>query len=284
MLTTFSSCGKFTKAIINNFEPEQGSDTVDPTSLAYFYTFESDTITQDASGNDVFQNGFSGAKDLVYLKNNQSNATISNDIYNNGASSLNILNGSPVSGTNYCSRAYLKNFTMPYSANQTVFLKVYITSVTGLYASVFATGTTTQTCLKFGFDNATYLSTIIYNGNTVEYIGYFNASPNLIQTNNWYSLAVVKNNDTITIYLNGQYGYNNYTAFNHGSSPTQGAIAVRPSCYIVDASIPTKFYVGRFKDGDATNNWQGNIDDLRIYNRALTQSEIQTLHNNNNLN
>jgi len=43
-------------------------------------------------------------------------------------------------------------------------------------------------------------------------------------------------------------------------------------------NIDNEIYIGRhYKSG--MNIFDGNIDDIRIYNRALTESEIQQLYN-----
>ncbi|MDO8522948.1 MAG: LamG domain-containing protein, partial [bacterium] len=79
----------------------------------------------------------------------------------------------------------------------------------------------------------------------------------ILQANTWYHITLTKSGTTITIYLNG--------VFNVSSTKTVGA-----------ATGVTN--IGINKDG-VSDPFNGQIDDVRIYNRALTPDEIKRLYN-----
>ena len=43
------------------------------------------------------------------------------------------------------------------------------------------------------------------------------------------------------------------------------------------ASMPTGLNTLEFAEGDGTNNFYGNTKDIRVYNEALTDAQLQTL-------
>lgn len=86
-----------------------------------------------------------------------------------------------------------------------------------------------------------------------------NIESSVISTDTWYHVVGVYNESTIAIYLNGSLDT---------SGACTGTITTR------DHNIE----IGR--EGWTTGRWEhdGIIDDVRIYDRALTSSEIQTLY------
>ncbi len=79
-------------------------------------------------------------------------------------------------------------------------------------------------------------------------------NPNL---NQWYNLAVARSGNTYTIYVDGQVG---------GSESD--------STVIPDANVPLR--IGR-NPNEAAFGLNGVMDEVAIYNRALSESEIQQL-------
>ncbi len=98
------------------------------------------------------------------------------------------------------------------------------------------------------------------------------STPNIIQQNIWQNITVVFNgllntNERVSLYLNG-----NFVQFiNVNNAPSQiGTTATRT--YLGAACGPDG-------DDDAWSHFNGIIDDIGIWNRALTINEIQNLHN-----
>ena len=73
----------------------------------------------------------------------------------------------------------------------------------------------------------------------------------------WYHVVDLYDGNTQKLYLNG--------VLKASRTPT-GKNTVR-----------TNFFIGHLQFNK--NNWEGYIDDLRIYNRALTVAEAQFLYN-----
>jgi hypothetical protein len=80
-----------------------------------------------------------------------------------------------------------------------------------------------------------------------------------LNNNQWYHLAVSVNGTSITIYLNGISDGSGVGYASFLQTPTAGSFGTFP--------------------GQAVQNFPGLIDDVRIYNRALSASEIQALYN-----
>jgi len=86
------------------------------------------------------------------------------------------------------------------------------------------------------------------------------ASP-VLSTGQWYHVAGVRNGTTVKIYLNGaEQGTN--------TNSSLGTISVS------DGTIP---YIGVYAD-HGTFYWNGSIDEVRIYNRALSAGEVMSLY------
>jgi hypothetical protein len=103
---------------------------------------------------------------------------------------------------------------------------------------------------------------IYYTGNTAQ---LFNFSPTI---NLWYNLVFVYSSDyTMSIFIDGQFIGN--VVFD-GSGLT--------------ANIPFRIGAGTGFDGVSTRfNWNGYIDDIGIWNRALTADEVLALYNGCNV-
>lgn len=79
----------------------------------------------------------------------------------------------------------------------------------------------------------------------------------IIRTNTWYHLAVVRGSNTLRIYLN--------TSLEASESMPGGSYSTN------DTDIARR-------PADADFYWPGEIQDVRVYNRTLSQSEIQHLY------
>ncbi len=84
----------------------------------------------------------------------------------------------------------------------------------------------------------------------------------LFESNKWYCSAFVLNSNSLSLYINGRLIQN---------QPIQST---------VDLNTSRSFQVGK---GDLPNNgfeywFNGSIDDVRIYNRALSSNEVQQLY------
>jgi len=92
------------------------------------------------------------------------------------------------------------------------------------------------------------------------WLGNFQTSTTLT-TNTWYYLTITRSGSTFKMYLNG----------NLENTQTSSAD-------ISDSSNSNTFYMGYF-DNDGGSYYNGKLDEFRIYNRALSASEITALYN-----
>ncbi|OAB47431.1 LamG domain-containing protein [Paenibacillus antarcticus] len=106
--------------------------------------------------------------------------------------------------------------------------------------------------------------TILYRNTTTGVLSSFLgntqlASTTTIPVGQWTHVAITKSNNTATLYLNGQ----------SAGSATRSV-----------ESSTGNFRLGSHKSPDGTNvNWNGDLDDFRIYNSALPASQIISLYN-----
>ncbi|MBA4240879.1 MAG: hypothetical protein C0448_09130, partial [Sphingobacteriaceae bacterium] len=84
---------------------------------------------------------------------------------------------------------------------------------------------------------------------------------NSVVLNTWQHIAGVFDDNVLRFYINGVLS---------------GTTAV-PSTYVLNASCNTNVWIG--KSGFGGEEFQGNIDEVRIWNRALCQGEIQNNRN-----
>lgn len=91
-------------------------------------------------------------------------------------------------------------------------------------------------------------------------------SPDVVVANKWYYVATTKVGTTTYLYVNGQL-------VDTKSNALLGNIDVSGSN---EPEIGA--YSGNCAPGAIIHSWSGKIDDVRIYNRALSISEIQQLY------
>jgi len=110
-----------------------------------------------------------------------------------------------------------------------------------------------------------YMDCGINNANDVSY----RYSSNTYSPNSWYLVVAVFNNGTIDMYVNGVLD-------NGTQQSTAGAfINTNAFNYVTIGAL-------RRSDGSLTSSyWPGLIDEVAIYNRALSANEIEAIYNSN---
>ncbi len=83
-------------------------------------------------------------------------------------------------------------------------------------------------------------------------------------------------------------GWNQYTiVFKAGTNNTKvyrnGNLLVSGTLTYNASTTATKFYVGRITAGGSYSEFNGKIDDIKVFNRELTSSEITALYNNESI-
>jgi len=87
-----------------------------------------------------------------------------------------------------------------------------------------------------------------------------------IATNTWFQFSITYDGSTVNSYINTTL----IDSFSY-SGNLGNASASSDLPFIIGAMyIPSR--------NNLTYNWQGNIDDVRVYNRALSSSEIQQIY------
>lgn len=100
---------------------------------------------------------------------------------------------------------------------------------------------------------------ITYAGFQNKFVVKYYPTSTILKNSTWYNLTLIYNNSQIEIYLDGNKIYNNTV---YAIPPVNGS-------YIIGAS-PT----------GGADFFDGELDDLRIYNKILTQEQISYLANN----
>ena len=107
----------------------------------------------------------------------------------------------------------------------------------------------------------------IYDGGT-QHNALATIDTNQIVINQWYHLTVIRNN-SISIYLNGQY----LTSTNIDAGWTTNYNSIIQN-------LPARWGVRNYTNPTAVSDvHHGKLDDIRVYNRALNISEITQLYN-----
>ncbi len=136
------------------------------------------------------------------------------------------------------------------------------------YQRFFSFGTGPDNYLQFGprVSSSPPTNFEIFSDGTSQFLGYGgNAAQqgSIIPTNEWLHLAVTINadNDTFTMYLDGQQvgQLDNAT--------------LTPS----DLGVTTNNWIGRSENFVAQRQYNGYLDDFRIYDKVLSTAEIQQL-------
>jgi hypothetical protein len=91
-------------------------------------------------------------------------------------------------------------------------------------------------------------------------LGYISDSFAFSSTNQWYHVVMLRTNGTLMLYANGAFATNSVPVL----SPDQSI------------ATPTAFAIG--SGGSSARFFNGAINDVRIFNRALSASEVQELY------
>ena len=98
----------------------------------------------------------------------------------------------------------------------------------------------------------------IYNGADINGVG-----PNVIQLGQWYHVAMTRQGDNVTVYLNGQVEIPTTVMTNNtGTTWTHG-----------------DWGLGGRVDFSLQQRWAGNIDEVAIYSNALSAPAILRQYN-----
>ena len=76
------------------------------------------------------------------------------------------------------------------------------------------------------------------------------------QSNQWQHVAVVRSETSLRVFLNG------VEELHQADLPKSGI------------HLPQLFFGGR---SDNQHNWEGRLDEIAIFDRALTEEEVQSL-------
>jgi hypothetical protein len=101
----------------------------------------------------------------------------------------------------------------------------------------------------------------IGNGSGIGCGGQYNGVSSNLNSNNWYNIIIAVIGNTNNVYLNGNYIGNNNNSSGLGCSSSN-------LYFGVDIFSVAEFF-------------NGKLDDIGIWNRALTQQEISDLYNGN---
>ena len=186
----------------------------------------------------------------------------------NPVSTLNVTltkdkNGKENSAYLFTGNSYLQ-FPVPSAKNTftySVWASPSVMSFNGSLNTVFSVGSQ-------GGDQLIALANNYYNSNGWSLTSYNSDATNvgintgtLPDVNTWHHLVMTRDNDNFKAYVNGKL---------LGTKTITGKTAG----YGTDTP---KFYIGNRHTGQG---FTGIIDELRIYDRALTEQEIQTLYTN----
>ena len=130
-------------------------------------------------------------------------------------------------------------------------------SNTNLFTGTLITLGSPTNCLWGAYYN--YLQPGIGRGTGLGCNGSFNGVNSTFNNSTWYNILIITNNDTNRVYLNGNY------------------IGLTNNSYGNGCSISNLYFgVDIFSIAEYFN---GKLDDIGIWNRALTQQEITNLYN-----
>jgi hypothetical protein len=119
---------------------------------------------------------------------------------------------------------------------------------------------------KFGTPDEGYLSQLKVDGNGLGSAGYYTTSPTSLQYGEWYYLTVTYENRDVKFYINGEFDYED--SILGDPDDVNNTFAALIGAFDPLGGIPV------------TNFYEGKLDDLRIYDHALSGTEVQELYSN----
>ena len=217
-------------------------------SIMLFLLFTYMLITADVSKNLVAYYPFSGdANDK------------SGNLYDGIAYDTILINdkdGNPNSAYQFGINKYIKlpnNEDFNITQTLTVSAWIYLNTESSAWQSVICKGNTSSMSSPYALLIRYMKLTLLLNRNEFR-------SSVTVPANQWVHIAVTWNHNTIKFYLNG-------------------VLDTSQSYFSYDLNvIDDNCVIGKDAPG-ATEWFDGNLDEILIYNRALSETEIQTLYN-----
>lgn len=209
------------------------------------------------------------ADSLGYLTNATAAGTsFSTSIFKVGTASLNFT-GNTAGGT--ANNTVLYNLNAPLTYPLTVSLWIYASVVTGGQIP-FAIGQLAPTFVNWTWELVINTSGQLFvdvaaNSSNISALA---SASTAIVANTWYHVAATHaiGGNTI-LYINGVQ-----VSVSSGTIPPTGVI-------INSTALPLQLMLGARNLAPGTGAFQGYIDDVRIYNRALTTAQILQIYQNN---
>lgn len=196
------------------------------------------------NANDESGNGNHGTNNGATFTTDRFNAANKAAMFNGSSSYITISNS-----------ASLQSPTTEFTASLWVYITAWYIDA-GNWASAFCksnSASATQYRISMMPNGASF----IFNGKMVN----VPISSGTIQLNQWYHIAIAANNNIVTFYING---------ILQSSTTFSGTFSN-------DNTMPLE--IGRDYAGNSVDYFNGKIDDLRLYNRALSASEVLQLYN-----
>jgi hypothetical protein len=199
----------------------------------------------NGNANDVSPNANNG---------NNNGATLTNDRFGNSNSAF-VFNGSSSIDIGNLAVSNLKTYSF----------WIYPTDLSGVYRTVMSKfeGNSSLASFEIGQREAQKMG---FAYSTTGTNGYITNSQSSLNINTWYNFVITIDNNFIKMYVNGTLEQTSTypgVCFDNGDNvfigATRNAIIGNPSSFF----------------------WIGKIDDVGIWNRALTQEEITNLYNAN---
>jgi len=212
------------------------------------------TIVRDFSGNNNTGSlSFSGSNGVIPI---WSNGILNNTLTFNGTSSFVKI------GDN-------SNFNF---INSTCSISVWFKTTANAYQVVIANNLAGTVGISGGWDieiqpNGSVISGL-KNSNAVD-VAYF-VTNNIFNDGNYHHVVAIITTSTT---VNANNVFSMYIDGTSVSGTRTGSAATYPS------SFTTAMFIGKRLSGSNQGFFNGSIDEVRIYNRALSQSEITLLYN-----
>jgi hypothetical protein len=210
-----------------------------------------------------------GTTDVLGFLNNSSNynAPLSTSVYKVGTASLD-LSANTAGGSLLTSKRIDYNVPFPLQTPLTVSCWIYSISPTaGVYQIPWSLGSYTsgwvfqlvvntsgQLYVDLGINNVLSATTA--------------STTTAISANTWYHVCVTLGNGTTTLYMNGK----NVASVSY---------TVTGIIYITNKGLINNLCIGSLSTTSFSQAYKGYIDDLRIYNVALSPTSIAQLYANN---
>jgi hypothetical protein len=216
--------------------------------LVAYYPFNGNANDESGNGNNGTVNGATLTTDRF----DNANKAYS---FNGSNNYIQITNGTPFNFTNDLSLSFWINAGSPQQEYMSVIDKTHAGGPVGVTrAFVVQQSSYDLNHIRFSWGDGTNWSVpLVLSGIN-------------LQTNNWQYITITKHDLEVKYYINGIFVYE-YTSPSASASifPNSNLPLTFGACYWSDAKTYVRFF-------------NGKLDDVRIYNRALSASEVQQLY------